>query len=199
MVVSVLDVVGDRRQVSLAAGGVNVAVEFGTLAHEAQAGTEQVAQAPPLFGISVGEGEVAAAQQPGNGFSVVTVALGLAAMHGFHGPGVAEGEDDVGVAASVSEPVPAVHALAADDQAFAEGLHGAEEGFGGGRQVTAEAGGAFAVEDAEEEGPGVEIDAGIESGVGGRLEVTHGEGLRVRVRRREAAGCLLHLRRREPS
>jgi hypothetical protein len=29
------------------------------------------------------------------------------------------------------------------------------------------------VEDDEEQGPGMQIDAGIESGVGGRLEVTH--------------------------
>ena len=96
------------------------------------------------------------------------------AVDGFHGPGVAEGEGDVGVAAGVGEPVPAVHALAADDEAVAEGLHGSEEGLGGGGQVAGEAFLAVAVEDEEEEGPGVQIDAGVESGIGGRLEEAHG-------------------------
>src|SRR5262249_56500945 len=76
------------------------------------------------------------------------------------------------------EPVPAGHALAADDQAVAEGLDGAEERLRGGRQVAGEASLAVLVEDAEEQGPGVEIDAGIESGAGGGLEVAH-EGLRL--------------------
>lgn len=42
----------------------------------------------------------------------------------------------------------------------------AEEGGGCGGEVAGEAFGAVAVEDAEEQGPGVEIDAGVESGVG---------------------------------
>src|SRR5262249_54158435 len=92
--------------------------------------------------------------------------------------GVAEGEGDVVVAAGVGEPVPAVHALAADDQALAEGLDGAEERRGGGGQVAGEALLALVVEDAEEQAPGVQVDAGVESGVGGGLEVAH-EGLRL--------------------
>ena len=118
----VLDVAGDGRQVGLAAGGVDVAVQLGALADQAQAGAEQVAQSASLFGVGVGEREVAALEQAGDGLGVVAVALGLAAVDGFHGPGVAEGEGDVVVAAGVGEPVPAVHALAADDEAVAEGL-----------------------------------------------------------------------------
>ena len=102
------------------------------------------------------------------------------------------------VAAAVGEPVPAVHALAADDESVAEGLRRLQEGFGGGGEVAAESGLSVVVEDDEEQGPGVEIDAGVESDIGGRLEATH-EGLRVRVMRRKAAGRSLHLRRREPS
>ena len=117
------------------------------------------------------------------------VALGLAAVDGFHGPGVTEGEGDGVVAAGVGEPVPAVHALAADDQAVAEGPDGSEEGFGGGGQVAAEAGLAVAVKDDEEEGPGVQDHTSVESDVGGRLEAAHGEGLRVRVMRREATNA----------
>ncbi len=109
-------------------------------------------------------------QQSGDGLGVVAVALGLAAVDGFHGEGVSQGEGDVVVAAEVGEPVPAVHALAADDDAVAEGRDGFEEGFGGGGQVAAEAGLSVAVEDDEEEGPGVQVHAGVESDVGGRLE-----------------------------
>ena len=54
---------------------------------------------------------------------------------------------------------------------------GAEEGVGIGGQVPGEADLAIAIEDDEEQGPGVEIDAGIESGAGRRSEGTHGEGL----------------------
>jgi hypothetical protein len=83
-------------------------------------------------------------------------------------------------AAGVGQPVPAVHALAADGEAVAEGPDGFEEGGGGGRQVAGEALLAVAVEDAEEQGPGVEIDAGVESGRGRGLEAAH-EGLRFGV------------------
>jgi hypothetical protein len=60
-----------------------------------------------------------------------------------------------------------VHALAADDEPLAEGPDGLEEGGGGGGQVARESFLAVAVEDAEEQGPGVQVDAGVESGAGG--------------------------------
>jgi hypothetical protein len=170
---------------------------FGALADQAQAGAEQVAQAAPLPGVGVGRREVAALEEPGDGLGVVAVALGLLAVDGLHGPGVAQREGDALVAAGVGQPVPAVHALAADDQAVAEGLHGLEEGGRGGGQVARESLLAVAVEDAEEQGPGVQVDAGVESGLGRRGEEAH-EGRRFGVRG-EAAGYPLHLRRREPS
>ena len=68
---------------------------------------------------------------------------------------------------------------------------------GGGGQVAAEAGLAVAVEDDEEQGPGVQVDASVESGLRRGLEVAH-EGLRFRGMPGEAAGCPLHLRTREP-
>ena len=81
------------------------------------------------------------------------------------------------VAAGVGEPVPRVDARAGDEQAVAERLHGAEEGLGGGGQVAGEALLAVAVEDAEEQAPGVQVDAGVESGARRRGEEAH-EGLR---------------------
>jgi hypothetical protein len=104
------------------------------LADQAQAGAQEVAQTPALLGVGVSEGEVAAPEQPGDGLGVVAVALGLLAVDGFHPPGVAQREGDVLVAAGVGQPVPAVHALAADDEALAEGRDGFEERPGGGSQ-----------------------------------------------------------------
>jgi len=56
-----------------------------------------------------------------------------------------------------------VHALAGDEQTVAEGLDGVEEGLGLSGEVFGEACLAVAVEDDEEQIPGVQIDAGIES------------------------------------
>jgi hypothetical protein len=164
-------------QVGLTAGGVDVAVEVGALAEEAQACAEQIAQAPSLLGIGVGRREVAALEEAGDGLGVLAVALGLVAVHGLHGVGMAEDEGDAGVAAGIGEPVPAVHALASDEEPIAERGDGAEEGVGVGGQVASEADLAIAIEDDEEQGPGMGIDAGIESGAGSRGEGTHGEGL----------------------
>ena len=132
-------------------------------------------RSPLLFGVGVGEGEGAALEQSGDGLGVVPVALGFGAVDGFHGPGVSEGEGDVGVSAGVGQPVPAVHALASDDDSVLEGLDGFEEGLGGGGEVAAEPGLSVLVEDAEEEGPGVEIDAGVESDAGGGLKQRMGK------------------------
>jgi hypothetical protein len=60
-----------------------------------------------------------------------------------------------------------VPAIAADDQVSAEGLDGFEEGCGCGREVVGEAFLAVVVEDAQEEGPGVQVHTGVESGVRG--------------------------------
>jgi len=55
------------------------------------------------------------------------------------------------------------HALATDNQAVAEGLHGVEEGAGLGREVTLEDRLALVVKDVGEQASGVQIDAGVES------------------------------------
>jgi len=86
---------------------------------------------------------------------------------------MSEQEGDVVVAASVSEPVPAVHALAADDESVAEGCDGFAKGLGIGWEVACVTNLSGVVEDDEEEGSGVEIDAGIESGIRCGLEVAH--------------------------
>jgi hypothetical protein len=170
-----------------------MAIQLGALAHEAEAGAEQVAQAAPLPGVGVGRREVAALEQAGDGLGVLAVALGLATVDGFHGPGVTEHEGDLVVPAGVREPVPGMHTLPGDEQAVAEGLHGAQERLRGGGQVATEADLAVAVEDDQVQRPGVEIDAAVEFRVGRGLEGAH-EGLRVKVPR-EAAGCPPHRRK----
>jgi hypothetical protein len=70
-----------------------------------------------------------------------------------------------------------VHARAGDEESVAEGGDGTEERLGSGGQVACADDPAVAVEDDEEQGPGVQIDAGIESGFGGWREGTHGEDL----------------------
>jgi hypothetical protein len=109
----------------------------------------------------------------GDGLCVFAIALGFLAVDGFHSPGVAEDEGDGLVAAGVGQPVPAVHAFAADQQSVAEGLDRFEEGLGCGREVACVACLSGGIEDDQEEGSGVQIDTGIESGVSRRLEVAH--------------------------
>src|SRR5262249_37670691 len=83
----------------------------------------------PSRGIGIGGRKVTALEESGDGLGVLAVALGLVAVDGFHGPGVAEDEGDVVVAAGIGQPVPAVHALAGDQESVAEGGDGAEEGI----------------------------------------------------------------------
>ncbi len=76
--------------------------------------------------------------------------------------------------AQVGEPVPGEHALDADDEAVAEGLDGVEEGVGRGGQVLLEDGLARVVEDVDEHGSGVQIDAAVELVLGGCSIASHG-------------------------
>jgi hypothetical protein len=161
---------------------VDVAVPLGALADQAQAGTQEVAQAAAFAGVGIGGGEVAALEQTSEGLGILAIALGLAAVDGFQGPGVAEDEGEAVVAAGVGQPVPGMDALAADQQAVGERGDGAQEGLGLSGEVAAEAGLAVGVEDDQVQGPGVQVNAGVKSGVGRRLERTHGEGLQVEVR-----------------
>ena len=78
------------------------------------------------------------------------------------------------VLAQVGEPVPGEHALAADDEAVAEGLDGIEEGVGRGGQVLLEDGRALVVEDVGEQAPGVQIDAAVVSVLAGVERMAHG-------------------------
>ena len=86
-----------------------------------------------------------------------------------------------------------MHALAGDEESVAEGSNGAEKGVGVGGQVFGEPDLAVVVEDNDEEGPGVQVDAGVESSAGRRGEGTHGEDL---LGLQGAAKCHTHDRRK---
>jgi hypothetical protein len=76
-------------------------------------------------------------------------------------------------------------AVVADgEESVAEGGDGVEERLGRGGQVLGEDDRAVGVEDDEEEGPGVQVGAGVESSAGRWSEGAHGEGPRLWERRR---------------
>jgi hypothetical protein len=92
---------------------------------------------------------------------------------------VAEHEGDGVVFAQVGEPVPGEHALGADDQILAEGLHGIKEDVRLGGQVLLEDGLALVIEDVGEQASGVQIDAGVKSvliGVAAHVSCLRGDG-----------------------
>src|SRR6185437_10942488 len=125
------------------------------------AAAEQVTGFAVVFGVDVGEREVAGAEQAGEGGAVLAVVLGFAAVDGFHGEGVAEDEGDFFAFAEVGEPVPGEHAFAADDDSVSVGGDGVEEGGGGGGKVFLDQGLAGGIADVEEKSSGMQVDAGV--------------------------------------
>lgn len=82
-------------------------------------------------------------------------------MDGSHVKGVAEDKLDALLAAEVGEPVPGEHTLGAHDEVFSVGLDGRQKGIGSALQVPLEQDLAVLIEDAEVEGLGVQVDAGV--------------------------------------
>ena len=92
---------------------------------------------------------------------------------------MAQDEGDGLVLAQVGEPVPGEHALAADDQAVAEGRDGVEKGLGLGGKIRLEDGLAGVVENVDVHASGVQIDAGVKSvltGVAAHVPCLRGDG-----------------------
>jgi hypothetical protein len=137
----------------------DVGVQLGPRSDQPQPGAEQVQQPAPLGGGGVGEQEVAAPEQPGDGLGVVAVGLRLRPVDRPHPPGVADGEGEALGGAGVGQPVPAVHALAPDQLVGAEGGDGPQERIELGREVLGQSDGAGLVEDADRERPCVQAHA----------------------------------------
>ena len=155
------DVLLKRREVVLAGGVLDVGEEFGPLAHEVHAPPEEIAGGAHVRGIDVGHGDHAAAEKGGDLEGVDPVVLGFASVDGLHVEGVAQDEGDLLLGAEVGEPVPGEHALAADDEPFAERRDRIEEGGGIGRQIAIEERLALSVEDVRVHAPCMEIDAAV--------------------------------------
>jgi hypothetical protein len=90
---------------------------------------------------------------------------------------VAEDEGDFFLLTEVGQPVAGEQALTSDGESVAERSDGLEEGVGAGGDGILLDAGSFVVEDAEGEGPGMEIDAAVESVL---LVVESHHGLRVK-------------------
>jgi hypothetical protein len=137
--------------------------ELAALPHEEAPPPQQVAGLPFGPRVGVGQREQTAPEHGGQLAGVDLVALGLALVDVLHGQGVAEGERDALVVTQVGQPVPGEHALAADDQVLAVGLDRPEERLRVGGQVLLEDRLALVVQDVDEHGPGVQVDAAVKS------------------------------------
>jgi hypothetical protein len=87
--------------------------------------------------------------------------------------GVADDKRDVLLGAAVGQPVPAEHALNAEDDAVTVGCDGLEQGREVTGQIAVEHDVALLGEDAKVHGPGVQVDTRVESVLCG-LEAHHG-------------------------
>ena len=168
--VSVLAVGDDLLEfgkVVLAGGVLDVGEELGALAHEVHAAPQEIAGGAHPGGIDVGLRDHPAAQEGGDLEGIDLIVLALAAVDGLHVEGVAEDEGEVLAGAEVGEPVPGEDALDGDDEVFAIGRDGLEEVLGGGEDVLVDEDGPLTVQDAEEHGAGVQIDATVEAMLAG--------------------------------
>ncbi len=82
-------------------------------------------------------------------------------MDGLHVEGVAEDELDAFPAAQIGEPVPGEDALDGNDEVVAVGGDGFEERLGAAPEILLEQDLAFAVEEAQVHGLGVQIDPAV--------------------------------------
>src|SRR3990172_1719307 len=170
--------VGEVIEESLAVGGIgdafapgleivlvervlDVSEELAALADEVKAAAQEVPGGPHGLGVDVGLGQHAAAQQHGDLVGIDLVVLGLAAVDGLRGQGVAEDEGDAFLGAQVGEPVPGEHALSGDDEIFAVRSDDLEERRRRGLRVSMHERVSGGIEDADVQGLGVEIDAAV--------------------------------------
>ena len=156
-----VDALGDRLEVVLGVGVLDMTEELGPLAGEEEAPAQQVASRAHLSRVDVGDGEVAAAQEHGELVGVDAVVLGFPAVDRLHVVGVTEHEVDVGVGAQVGDPVPAEEALNADDEAVEVGFDQFEKAVGITGDVAVDDLLAVRVEDAHVHVARVQVDSAV--------------------------------------
>ena len=163
-----------RGEVVLQERHLQVGQEFGAFADEVGAAAQEVTGGPHRLGVDVGLGESAAAQEAGQLPGVDGVGLGLAAVDRLEVERVAQDEGDALGGAQVGQPVPGEQALAADHQAVAVRGQGRQESVGLRRQGGFQGDRPGGVEDAQRQGPGVQVDAAVESVLAGVEPHRHG-------------------------
>jgi acetyl-CoA carboxylase biotin carboxyl carrier protein len=179
---------GEVVEVVLMVRVLDVRQEVAPAAHQMEPPAQQVPRRAHLGRVDVGLGQVPASQQVGDLEGIDAVVLGLAAVDGLHVEGVAEDEGDPFPPAEVREPVPGEDALGGDDEVFAVGRDGGQEGLGTAAQVLVEEDLALAIEDAQVHRLRVEVDPAV-VGVALRVE-SHGSLLK-----RTVVSCPSSLRR----
>jgi len=155
------DLRGGHGKVVLVVGVLDVGQEVAAAADQVEAPAEQIPRGPHLGRVDVGHGEVPAAEQARDLEGVHAVVLGLGAVDGLHVEGVAEDKVDALPPAEIGAPVPGEDALGNDDEALAVGRDGGQEGLRAAPQVAVEEDLALPVEDAEVQGPGVQVDPAV--------------------------------------
>ena len=133
-----------------------------TLLHEVHAAAEQIARFTQALGVDVGDGDVAAFEQPGDLLGVDVVVLGLAAVDRLHVQRMAEHEGNLLLPAQVGDPVPGEQTLDGDDHVGPEGASTSSSScFSAGRLLLQDDG-AGLIDDADGQEPCVQIDAAVE-------------------------------------
>jgi hypothetical protein len=163
-------------EVVLVVGVLDVRQEVSTAAHQMETPAQEIPGCAHLRGVDVGLGQIPTSQQMGDLEGVEPVVLGLGPMDGLHVQRVAEHEGDSLARTQVGEPVPGEDALDPDHEVFAVRGHRLQEGLGAAAQVLVQEHLAFAVEEAEVHGLGVQIDSAVVR-VAGRVE-SHGSLLK---------------------
>lgn len=98
--------------------------EFGPLAYQANAATHQIPGVAQRFGIDIGYGRHATAQQGGDLMGIDRIVFCLAAVNGFHVHGMTEDEGNVLVFAPIGDSIRRKHTVDADDDVTAIGFGG---------------------------------------------------------------------------
>ena len=167
-VAGVGELLGEGRQVVLAVGVLTMwAMSWARWRTKKRAAAEQVAGLALGPGVDVGHREDAAAEQAGDLAGVDLVVLGLAAVDGLHGQGVAEDEGD---ALRASQRSASQYQANMHSQPTTRSLR---KGSMASRKASGSAGRSWSktvlpsgVEDVDEHGSGVQIDAAVECGAG---------------------------------
>lgn len=91
----VRDALGERGEIVLAVGLLDVGEKLGPFARKVATPAQEIARGAHLPRVDVGHGDVSAAQEYGDLVRIDPVVFGLPAVYGFHVEGMSEHEGDL--------------------------------------------------------------------------------------------------------